>query len=272
MEFKILLVDDEKELTSTITPFLLDRGYRVVQAGSGDEAIDLLSREPVDLMILDLKMPGVAGTEVLKHARRHAPSTQVVVLTGYPEREQEVRQIGCDGFVAKPLAMENLLTLLESLLNRKDDDELKSYTMGAKVQQAYPGEPLAVLLLFEPIPSLSQLLLRFLDNSQQAQGVYKVELASNAEGAYDSLFAIHPDIILMDLMTVQNPGEAVRRLLSCPVQPKDYIFYMHPKSDKEMPTPLPGKRWEGNPWQPQDLQTLAQLIRKTALEHGLVKR
>lgn len=272
MEFKILLVDDEKEITGALSQILLGQGYRVVQAGSGDEAAAIIQEDAVDLVILDLNMPGLSGIEVLKRLKVKAPRTRVVVLTGFPELEPEVRKIGCDGFITKPLAVSELVERINALLTHKDEDELKEYTMGAKVWQAYPGEPLATLLLFEPIQSIAQLLLRFLDNSQEAKGVYKVEWATSLEKATDFLFAVHPDILLMDLMTVQDPAEAVKKLLSCPVQPKDYIFYMHSKVHKPLPSPLPGKRWDGNPWKQEDLNVLAQLIRKTALDHGLIKR
>lgn len=273
MEFKLLVVDDEKEAVGSLSAVFTARGYQVLQAGSGDEALAILSREPVDLAVLDLNMPGISGIDVLRHVKAKIPQTKVLVITGYPEREPEARQSGCDGFIRKPFAIGDLIEQIHSLLTRKDDDELKSVTMGLKILEADPGEPLAMLLLFEPNQTMAKVLLKFLGNAHQVEGSYRVELSDSIEKTLDILLSIHPDIVLMDLIAVQEPAEAVKRLLSCGVQPKDYIFYTPPRTQgKDLPSDLPGKRWEGSPWKGEDLNVLAQLIRKTAQEHDLVKR
>lgn len=273
MEFEILLVDDEEQLTSVLSQFFMEKGYKVQRAASGDEALAIVEKKPVDLIVLDLQMPGVPGEEVLKQVKAKAPQISVMVLTAYPDREKAVRALGCDAFFTKPFATEKLIERADRLLTRKDEDELKKMTLGTKVLEASPGEPLALLLLIEPFESVAKILLRVLGSSDQAHGVYKVEHATGVEQAIVAMVSLRPDMVLLDTMTVNESAEAIKKLLDCPVQPKDYILYMHPKAEEEpLLALLPAKRWQGNLWKDEDLKAFVELIRQTALEHELVKR
>ena len=139
---------------------------------------------------------------------------------------------------------------------------------------ASPGEPVAQLLFLEPNPVLSQLLAEFFALASRAGGRYQVYMAETLERALGLLMGVHPDIVLLDLMGVTQPGEVTRALLACEFQPKDYIFYLRSRlpEDEEFLASLPAKRWDGNPLQEAGLKELAELVRKTALEHSLVKR
>lgn len=274
MEFKLLVVDDEPKVTEILSQFFLDRGYRVIQAASGDEAVAALEREAVDLLVLDLNMPGMPGEEVLGQVKKKYPRTRVVVVTGYPDREPKVRALGCDGFFAKPLAMDKLVKTINALLTDKDADEMREVVMGGKVMEASRGEPVAQLLFFEPVITLSHIIDYFFTDHSRAGGVYKVHLASDATQAIGIMLAVHPDIVLVDLLALDRPAEAGKQLLSCEFQPKDYIFYLHPhqKEEEEVLSAMPVKRWEGNPFKEEGLKELAELVRTTALGHGLVRK
>lgn len=274
MEFKLLVVDDEPKVTEILSQFFLDRGYRVLQAASGDEAVAALEREAVDLMVLDLNMPGMPGEDVLQQVKEKHPKIQVVVVTGFPDREPKVRALGCDGFLAKPLAMDKLVKTIASLLADKDSDEMREIVMGGKVMEASRGEPVAQLLVFEPVLTLSRIIENFFANASMAGGTYKVHMASDETRAIGIMLAVHPDIVLVDLLALDHPGETAKQLLACEFQPKDYIFYLHPhlKEEEEILSALPVKRWEGNPFKEEGLKELADLVRSTALGHGLVKR
>lgn len=274
MEFKLLVVDDEPRVTGVLSEFFTDRGYQVRQAASGDEAVATLTREPADLVVLDLKMPGLPGEEVLRHIRARCPRTKTVVVTGYPDREPAVRAIGCDGFLTKPLGMEKLVKTVAALLADKDTDEIRELIMGGQLEHAAPGQPVAQLLIIEPVITLSNLMEEFFSTPSYAGGVYKVHLAAEAEQAAGILLATHPDMVLLDLLGLDHPAEAAKKLLACEFQPKDYIFYLHPHEPAEeaLLSALPAKRWEGNPFKEEGLKELAELVRQTALAHGLVKR
>ena len=274
MEFKLLVVDDEPKVTGVLSEFFADRGYRVVQAASGDEALAIMEREPVDLVVLDLNMPGTPGEDVLRRVRANVPKTKVVVVTGYPDREAGVRKIGCDGFFTKPLAMEKLVKTIGALLADKDSDEIREVIMGEKIKEASPGQPVAQLLFFEPALTLGRIIEEFFSDPAMADGTYKVHMAYEVEPTIGIMLAAHPDIVLVDLLGLNHPAETTKQLLACDYQPKDYIFYLHPhhKEEEEILSAMPVKRWEGNPFKEEGLKELADLVRRTALEHGLVKR
>ncbi len=274
MEFKLLVVDDERETTAFLAEFLLSQGYKLLLAGSGDEAVAIMEREPVDLVALDLHMPGLAGEEVIRHIKAKYPKTKVVVVTGYPERVPGARVLGCDALLTKPFSMKELTRIIESLLAQKDEDELRDSLLGHKAIGATPGEPVAQLLFLEPNPVLSQILADYFSLASRAGGAYQVYMADTVDRALGLMIGVHPDIALLGLMGLPQPEEVVKALHACEFQPKDYIFYLRSRlpEDEEFLAALPAKRWDGNPLQEAGLNELAELVRKTALEHALVKR
>lgn len=277
MEFKILIVDDEKEVAESLSESFAGQGYRILLAGSGDEALAITEREAVDLVLLDLHMPGIPGEEVLRHLKETAPHIKVAVLTGHPEREKAVREIGCDGFLRKPAAQDSLLEIVDSLLKQKDEEELKRVTMGHRLLEATPGDPLARLLIIEPVEALSDRLIAFFRDHRKAKGFYSVEIASDLGEAVSILVGVHPDLVLMDLSAVEDPGKLARALAACEFQPKDYIFCL-PQQGREPGKginavgSLKGKVWEGDLSDEEAIGALGELVREIALAHALVKR
>lgn len=81
----LLLVDDEENILAALTRLLRRDGYRILRAGGGREALDMLAREPVGVILSDQRMPGMSGVEFLREARRGYPDTVRIVLSGYTE-------------------------------------------------------------------------------------------------------------------------------------------------------------------------------------------
>ncbi len=278
MEFKLLVVDDSAVVRETLSEAFGTEGYKILTASSGDEAIAILDREPVDVAVVDLHMAGLPGEEVLKHIRKKSPKTHSLVITGYPDREAKVRAIGCDGFLLKPLVLGELIETVRSFLKGKEEYELKEHVLElerVQMDKAASGEPMARILLFEPFEEAAVALGRFLIDPGSAQGVYGVSLAKDLNWAKAVFLAMHPDIVLMDLLTILDPAEALKTLLEETThQPKEYIFYASPRSDrlKAAVDSLPGTRFEINPLDKEDVKRLGDLVRKTCLKHRLVKR
>ena len=129
---RILLVDDDEEICDEIKGLLEDEGFRVAVAGDGMKAVDLLDKRQFDLMILDLKIPGIPGIEILRHVKGKRSATKVLVVTGKPMKNffdsdedanvvpEDPEQIElfdkADGFVAKPFDVEILLARIKSFL------------------------------------------------------------------------------------------------------------------------------------------------------------
>jgi DNA-binding response OmpR family regulator len=81
-KIKVLMVDDEEQFRATTKKILNKRGFDTVLAGSGEEAIEKLSEKP-DVVILDIKMPGIDGHEALREIKKHSPNLPVIMLTGH---------------------------------------------------------------------------------------------------------------------------------------------------------------------------------------------
>jgi two-component system, cell cycle response regulator CpdR len=93
---RILLVDDEASIRLTLSTLLQRRGYLVTCAARGEDALPLLDREHFDLLLLDLKMPGISGVQVAQYARAMRLEAQILVLTGTAtiDNANAIEQIG----------------------------------------------------------------------------------------------------------------------------------------------------------------------------------
>jgi two-component system response regulator CpxR len=110
MPQKVLLVDDEKDFVHVLSERLKARSFESAIAYNGEEALSILETDEPDVMVLDLKMPGVDGIEVLRQVRKSHPDTQVIILTGHGgEREEAMaRELGAFAYLHKPVDIEVL--------------------------------------------------------------------------------------------------------------------------------------------------------------------
>jgi len=112
---RILVVDDDPAQRSLFESFLASRGFEVITASSGDEAFALLQSRPVDMMISDVRMPGMSGLEVLRRLGEGAARLPVVMVTAYPDIRDAVGAIrdGAVNYLVKPIDLDELLSLVE---------------------------------------------------------------------------------------------------------------------------------------------------------------
>ena len=106
-----LVVDDDDTLRTRMEKSLQRRGFQVVCAADFDSAIEVIGQQPPDLALLDLKMPGRSGLELLEAIRRHSPHTRCVMLTGYGSISNAVEAIklGAVNYVTKPADADQIL-------------------------------------------------------------------------------------------------------------------------------------------------------------------
>ena len=118
---RILVVDDSPPTVEVIVRNLMDRVYRVWSASSVTEAIRMLESATIDLVITDMKMPGIGGLELVRHVRENFQDTLVVMITGYPSIDSAVEAVksGADEYLAKPFTDEELLSAVEKVLTRQ---------------------------------------------------------------------------------------------------------------------------------------------------------
>lgn len=115
----VLIVDDEELLCVTVAGILRDEGYSVKVMYDGLEVEKLVRLEKIDLILLDLMMPGMNGLEVLEVVKKASPQTRVIMLTGYGNEEyvKKSTELGSDGFVNKPFGVETLLKHIRAVLS-----------------------------------------------------------------------------------------------------------------------------------------------------------
>ena len=119
---KILLVDDEVVFTTNMSKLLTNRGYKVTAANSGDAAIQALEKEPYDVVVLDLKMPGMDGLTTLKEIKKLGLFTETLILTGHGSIDTalEAIKIGAYDYLTKPCEIEDLVGKIEGAWQKKD--------------------------------------------------------------------------------------------------------------------------------------------------------
>ena len=116
---KILVIDDEQGIRDLLDTLLRRKGYDVVLAESGQKGLELFRRERPDVIVLDLKMPGMDGLTVLQQVHSLDPGKPVIILTGAgtAEAEQQVRALGVTEYVEKEFSLHLLGDSLTRILN-----------------------------------------------------------------------------------------------------------------------------------------------------------
>ena len=136
----VLLVDDEVPFVETMTKRLTKRNLRVIMAFSGQEALEKLDKNRnLDVVILDVKMPGIDGIETLAKIKKTYPITEVIMLTGHATVESAIEGMksGAFDYLMKPCDLEQLMVKVEEATKKKRDHEDK--IKEAQVKEALSG-------------------------------------------------------------------------------------------------------------------------------------
>lgn len=117
---KILVVDDELDILEMIELGLTGEGYDLLLAQGGAHALDVFDADEVDLVICDIKMPGLDGISTITRLRQQAPELPAIVLTGYlsPDTIEQCSELGGVQMIRKPFAFSELSSLVASSLKR----------------------------------------------------------------------------------------------------------------------------------------------------------
>ena len=118
---KILIIDDEPRMCQSIKQLLSSQNYELDTANSAKQAIESLSNNSFDLILLDLCLPDMNGYHVMEHISQKSPATHVIVLTGYGSEDTAVEALrrGAYDYLKKPFEPEKLLTTVKNALNQK---------------------------------------------------------------------------------------------------------------------------------------------------------
>jgi DNA-binding NtrC family response regulator len=119
---KALIADDDEKVRMTASDVLAGEGFEVLTAGNGEEALDVFGASTPDVVIVDLKMPGFGGLEVLRRIKAKAPEVPVIMITGYGEVKTavEAMRLGAYDFLAKPFLIEDFVATVQRALERAE--------------------------------------------------------------------------------------------------------------------------------------------------------
>ena len=120
-KLRLLLVDDETEFIETLADRLRMRDLEADIASDGEEALSAVKKEEPDVIVLDVKMPGMDGIEVLKRVKYAYPDVEVIILTGHgnPKDEKAARALGAFDYVRKPADLDTLVPRIKNAFKRR---------------------------------------------------------------------------------------------------------------------------------------------------------
>ncbi|MDD5757659.1 MAG: response regulator [Desulfobulbaceae bacterium] len=129
-EIKVLLVDDEVEFVDTLGQRLKMRGLKVDIVYDGEQALSFVKKTAPDVIVLDLKMPGLDGMEVLREVKKLKPDVQVIILTGHgtDKDDEQARKLGGFDFIRKPADIDLLVVKIKEAFSEKIERAMTAIT------------------------------------------------------------------------------------------------------------------------------------------------
>ena len=120
---RILVVDDNLKVRRTLTEILEKEGYVVETVGSGKQAIDKCETRFFNVVLIDIRLPDMVGTELIDRLKKTEPGMVRIIITGYPSLEGTIEAInrGADGYVVKPFEVDSLLAIIEKHLKKQEE-------------------------------------------------------------------------------------------------------------------------------------------------------
>jgi DNA-binding response OmpR family regulator len=222
---KILVVDDEPDIADTLRHFLSAKGYDVISALSGEEALHILSEEKVDLILLDIMMPGIKGTEVAKIIKERYPHIKIIIVTGYSDEAEGLSKVHLlDGIFIKPVHIQELYNKLMETLSKKEAGAVALKSMqGIKARVILIK---AKLLFIEPLQEAFEFLnTRFKELSRKGEE-YGLDRASNEKEIAEKVKSFNPDMLIVNTSFFKAGDIKVfSEILDKASQPREIIVY-----------------------------------------------
>ena len=267
---KILIVDDETAMLEALSGFFSSRGYQLMTATSAEAALKLIAQEQPSLALIDIKLPGMNGIELLKAIKRDHPTVKTFIITAYDEENKKtLEQIGVSAFFAKPIGLDQLKKKVVEVLV---DTERRMEILSAR-RRILEGTPSAKLLfVLEVLPGeqdrLSVYLKECFSDRNRCGGDYQVDFTYSINDTLQKLISFRPDLVLINFDSLyQIPcGQLASRVVESPYRPKEVIVYglNLEASDKQTLEQL-GIQYVD---QRRSFAKLVTMVKQTALRHG----
>jgi len=122
---RVLIVDDEERFRTTLAKMLTAQGLTVATAASGPEGLETLRSQPVDVILLDIRMPKMGGIETLTEIKKINPQVEVIILTGHAsvDAAMEIMKLGGYDYLLKPCPLDELLLKIDNAFEKKQERE-----------------------------------------------------------------------------------------------------------------------------------------------------
>ena len=116
---KILIIDDERPIRETLEMFLREKGYEVATSEDGKQGLEAVQRERPEIVILDIRLPGMDGLEVLRRIKEKGEETQVIMITAYHDKEttKQAMKLGAYEYIHKPLDADEFENAIEKVVH-----------------------------------------------------------------------------------------------------------------------------------------------------------
>ena len=148
-QINLLIVDDEEPFLESMKKRLEVRDFHVICVNRGDKAIEEARKQPVDIALVDLKMPGISGEETLEALKREHDWMEVVILTGHGSVDSAVEctRTGAYSYLQKPCELEHLLEVLKDAYKKRvmNKMQMQEARMNELLQKASGDSPLGIL-------------------------------------------------------------------------------------------------------------------------------
>jgi DNA-binding NtrC family response regulator len=176
---KIFIIDDEESIRDSCSQVLVKEGYSVDTSSDGREAVNILNNSEFDVILLDLKLPGVPGIEILKKIKNSNPEVPVIIITGFASIESAVNTIkqGAFDYLAKPFSPEELRTIVKKAL-----DTMKSRTIHKQEKTSETSD-------FSMVVGKSQSMAKVIDIMKRVSPTESTVLITGESGTGKELLA-----------------------------------------------------------------------------------
>ena len=119
---RIMIIEDDAEMRSLLIEFLGEDGYQVDSAETGSEALSKITKEVFDLIVTDIRMPGLTGLDILSSIKKHQPQVSIIVITAFGNEEVYRRSMerGASAYLEKPVCFNKLGALIHEMVGSKN--------------------------------------------------------------------------------------------------------------------------------------------------------
>ena len=212
--YRILIVEDQREVSRLLHSALATLEYKldIVEMPSGEEAILDSSRNAIDLLVSDYRLPGISGVELMRKVRKYRPNVKVILITGQtdPRIRKEVSEAGADAFFIKPVPIADFLDSVERHLGLVGTILPPEPIFPGEVEQEKPTLPDLMVNLRLELEAMAVLL--FNDNGQ---------ILARAGDLPDSDEEVS---LLSSLLSIHSAGQKVARLIGQKLASNWYVF------------------------------------------------